>query len=168
MREEFVDNWKRAKSSSPKLEFYNQVKDRFEPENYLDLVNSTEARKSLTRYRISAHNLYIERGRYETPLVPREDRWCVCCFFNLGIKVVEDELHVLTKCPLYTSLKNKFNFSPPDIDDLVKSLSIKSTNAPWINSIANTIHAILTTNNGYTNYYKSMDFHSKTGACVTM
>ena len=34
MREEFVDTWKTAKASSPKLEFYDQIKHEFEPETY--------------------------------------------------------------------------------------------------------------------------------------
>ena len=67
MKEEFVDNWKQAKSDSPKLEFYNKIKTEFGPEKYLTLVRDQEARKSLTRLRISPHNLFIERGRYESP-----------------------------------------------------------------------------------------------------
>ena len=70
MREEFVDTWKSAKASSPKLEFYNQIKHDFEPETYLGVVKIPNARKSFkTRFRISCHDLdlYIERGRYETP-----------------------------------------------------------------------------------------------------
>ena len=38
MREEFVEMWKRAKSSSPKLEFYNMIKQDFTPETYLKVV----------------------------------------------------------------------------------------------------------------------------------
>ncbi|KAL5258550.1 hypothetical protein ACHWQZ_G009135 [Mnemiopsis leidyi] len=75
MRGDFVEKWKSAKRVSPKLEFYNSLKNEFGPEKYLNLVKCPDARKSLTRLRISAHNLYIERGRYETPLVPRADRW---------------------------------------------------------------------------------------------
>ena len=52
MREEFVDTWKSAKASSPKLEFYNQIKHEFEPETYLGVVKFPDARKSLTRFRI--------------------------------------------------------------------------------------------------------------------
>ena len=100
MRGEFVEKWKSAKIASPKLEFYNRIKSEFGPEKYLDLVKSPDARKSLTRLRISAHNLYIEKGRYETPLVPRAERWCVYCKLNLGVETIEDELHVLTQCPL--------------------------------------------------------------------
>ena len=91
MKEEFVDNWKQAKSDSPKLEFYNKIKTEFGPEKYLTPVRDQEARKSLTRLRISAHNLFIERGRYESPLIPCADCTCVFCSTNLGTKCIEDE-----------------------------------------------------------------------------
>ena len=102
MREEFVEIWKQAKSDSPKLDFYNKIKTEFGPgpEQYLTFVRDPEARKSLTRLRISAHNLFVERGRYETPLIPRDERNCVYCSVNFGSKEIEDELHVLVKCPL--------------------------------------------------------------------
>ena len=57
MRGEFVEKWKSAKIASPKLEFYDRIKSEFGPEKYLDLVKCPDARKSLTRLRISAHNL---------------------------------------------------------------------------------------------------------------
>ena len=50
--------------------------------------------------RISAHNLFFERERYENPLIPRDERTCVYCSANFGSKKIEDELHVLVKCPL--------------------------------------------------------------------
>jgi len=43
MREQFVDTWKTAKASSPKLEFYNQIKHEFETETYLGVVKFPDA-----------------------------------------------------------------------------------------------------------------------------
>ena len=51
------------------------------------------------------HNLYIECGRYETPVVPRDRRWCIHCLQNLTSKTVEDVLHVLVDCPLYDPIR---------------------------------------------------------------
>ena len=65
----------------------------FEPETYLGMMKISDARKSLTRFRISCHNLYIERGRYENPLAPREHRWCTFYFFSKGLKPIEDKIH---------------------------------------------------------------------------
>lgn len=95
MRQEFVKHWKQAKNASPKLEFYNQIKENFATEEYLSKISNPQHRASFTRLRISAHNLYVERGRYETPAIPREDRWCIYCYFNYGHKCIEDEHHVL-------------------------------------------------------------------------
>ena len=72
MREEFVEIWQSAKAFSLKLEFYNLFKHDFNPENYLSSVKLADTLKSLTKLRISYHNLYIKRGRYETPIVPRD------------------------------------------------------------------------------------------------
>ena len=168
MKEEFVDNWKQAKSDSPKLEFYNKIKTEFGPEKYLTLVRDQEARKSLTRLRISAHNLFIERGRYESPLIPRADRTCVFCSTNLGTKCIEDEYHALVECPLYLPLKKKFGFYPTSDWDLVDSFSSQDISAKDATAIAKTVHAILNTNAGYTNYYKSEDFHTNFGSCIIL
>jgi hypothetical protein len=47
----------------------------------------------MTRFRISAHKLYIETGRYLGIL--RQDRICTRCSIN----EVEDEQHYLFTCP---------------------------------------------------------------------
>ena len=168
MREEFIEIWKAAKASSSKLEFYNLIKNDFVPEKYLSRVTIPDARKSLTRLRTSCHNLYIERGRYETPLVPREDRWCVYCFYSTGLKHVEDENHVLTYCPLYSPIRTKFQFHPDDVNKLAGLLSDSNLPPDKITCIARAVHAILSTNESYTAYYKSPDFHSNVGDCVLM
>ena len=168
MREEFVDKWKLAKSTSPKLEFYNSIKHDFGLEKYLCLVKTADARKSLTRLRISAHNLFIERGRYEIPAISRADRWCVHCKLTSGNEYVEDEMHVLTECPLYSKARSKFKFSPNTPDELVSSLSDQKITDMQATAIAKTVHAILTTNHCYTEYYKSQDFHSCFGNCIIL
>ena len=168
MKEEFVDNWKQAKADSPKLEFYNKIKSEFGPEKYLTLVRDPEARKSLTRFRISAHNLFIERGRYETPIIPRADRTCIFCSVNFGAKSIEDEHHVLVGCPLYRTVKIKSGFYPSSDCALVDSLSNQDISPKDATKIAKTVHAILTTNTAYTNYYKSNGFHIIYENCIIL
>ncbi|KAL5264769.1 hypothetical protein ACHWQZ_G005741 [Mnemiopsis leidyi] len=168
MKEEFVDNWKQAKADSPKLEFYNKIKSEFGPEKYLTLVRDPEARKSLTRFRISAHNLFIERGRYETPIIPRADRTCIFCSVNFGAKSIEDEHHVLVGCPLYRTVKIKSGFYPSSDCALVDSLSNQDISPKDATKIAKTVHAILTTNTAYTNYYKSNGFHIIYDNCIIL
>ena len=60
-------------------------------------MSNSKLRKSLTRFRISCHRLFIETGRYSIPKIPAEDRLCKFC----NLTRVEDEMHFLTVCPLY-------------------------------------------------------------------
>ena len=134
------------------------MKNDFGPEKYLDLVKCTEARKSLNRLyrdnyvlnvilfyhnskffqkkRLSVYNLYIERDKYETPLVPKADYWCVYRKLNLGDVATEDEFQTLAQCPLYTRVRNKFKFHPKDPSELAVLLSNQNLTAVQATSIA--------------------------------
>ena len=56
-------------------------------------------RTVLTRWRLSNHNLQIERGRYTVPSTPRENRLCTLC------ETVEDEHHVIFHCPRFDDVR---------------------------------------------------------------
>ena len=107
LQEDFKKNWSDARKVSPKLEFYDSIKASFEPETYLSNVTNSNHRKSLTRLRLSCHNLFVERGRYEIPLIPRQNRICLFCKYQNGLSHVEDEWHALTECPLYIPCRKK-------------------------------------------------------------
>ena len=49
------------------------IKINSESEDYLTTL-SVEHRRSFSRFRISSHNLAIERGRYTRPPIPVQDR----------------------------------------------------------------------------------------------
>ena len=98
----FSAKWEEGLNNSPKLEFYKTLKGSFGFENYLSVINDDKQRNALTRLRISAHNLHIERGRYARPPLPRDNRFCLYCKITQNQLVVEDELHVLNDCPLYS------------------------------------------------------------------
>ena len=55
-------------------------------ENYLDFIKEKKYRFALTRFRLSSHDLAIERGRYENIV-----RICVFCNSNF----VESEYHLI-------------------------------------------------------------------------
>jgi hypothetical protein len=57
---------------------------------------------ALSRFRLSSHQLEIERGRYSN--IPRDERKCKFCNLN----VIENEYHFLLICPLYTSIRQKY------------------------------------------------------------
>ena len=101
----FCLKWKEAKICSPKLEFYNTLKHEFGPEKYL-LIPDCKHRKALSKFRISSHNLYIERGRYTKPITPRDERICLFCLHNSNSAVVESELHTINDCALYSTIRN--------------------------------------------------------------
>ena len=82
--------------NSGKLTTYFMFKENFIMENYM-YIKSHEIRKSICRFRISAHDLRIEKGRYESvknsagqriPL-ERNKRICLMCNQNC----IEDEYH---------------------------------------------------------------------------
>ena len=81
------------------LRAYKLVKQTFGIETYLDNVSDKNTRKGLCCFRISAHRLRIERGRYwrEKP----EERLCN------SSNVVDNEIHFLCQCKKYDTLRLK-------------------------------------------------------------
>jgi hypothetical protein len=55
----------------------------------------------MTQLRISAHCLNIERGRYNKPKIPREERFCKFCQFC-------PEEHFLISCHKYKDIRKTF------------------------------------------------------------
>ena len=100
-KKQFRDAWDGNLTISRKLCFYKTLKSSFKKEPYLDLVNNYKDRNNLTRLRISAHHLEIERGRYNN--VPKENRTCAWCKLCLGSDIIEDETHLLNECDLYAA-----------------------------------------------------------------
>ena len=101
----FREKWVDAKNSSPKLDFYKNLKGDYGEVDYLTNIKNHKHRSALTRLRISAHNLFIERGRYAKPPISREDRICIYCKHNYQNNVVESEMHVLDACTLYCGIR---------------------------------------------------------------
>jgi hypothetical protein len=75
----FINEWNRNKEkfSDGKLGTYITVKNNFGFEKYVDQMKNFEQRRTLTRFRISAHKLAIDTGRYKG--IPRHDRICTRC-----------------------------------------------------------------------------------------
>ena len=62
-----------------KLRFYETFKGAFKIEPYLEVVSNRNQRCHLTRMRISAHSLAVEKLRYSVPKVPYSERYCRFC-----------------------------------------------------------------------------------------
>ena len=86
----------KSEEKMSKLRTYKLIKNKFGIEKYLEL-NERSVRKALSAFRISAHKLNIERGRYLNLKV--EDRQCSIC------NVIEDEIHALCQCKKFNVLR---------------------------------------------------------------
>ena len=103
----FIRKWKstlreNASKQNGKLRTYALFKDIFEREKYLSGIKKYSVRKCFTKFRISAHLLETERGRYKNiDLIDRK-----CSFCDKG--AIEDEIHLLFNCPLYENKRKTF------------------------------------------------------------
>jgi hypothetical protein len=100
----YVINWKKGicdVTLNPKLRSYCTYKQGFYMESYLKQIGDFKLRKILTRFRLSCHNLAIEKGRHCKPKLPVEKRICEYCQDN----AVENESHFLMECSLYNDLR---------------------------------------------------------------
>jgi hypothetical protein len=74
-------------------------KQAFGCESYLLCIKDHKLRRTLSRLRLSSHDLCIETGRYTKPKTPVENRICTLC--NVGI--IEDEYHFIMECERYSN-----------------------------------------------------------------
>ena len=81
---------------------YARFKHEFEMEHYLDFITEKKYKIALTKFRLSSHDLAIERGRFEH--IERNNRLCRYCNLNM----IENEYHFLLVCPLYRDLRKKY------------------------------------------------------------
>ena len=97
LMDQFIQEWRTMLSETAgKLRTYKLFKSHFEIESYLNLP--VHLRVPLTKFRVSAHALRIETGRYNRPhKLALEERLCWFCK-----NTVEDEMHFLLECPLYS------------------------------------------------------------------
>ena len=86
-----------------KLRFYSQFKSCFKTEYYVQNVKNRNQRCWLSRLRISAHNLAMEKLRYCKPPIPADLRFCNYCgggSQNVP-KFQDSETHFLMECKTF-------------------------------------------------------------------
>ena len=81
-----------------KLRTYALVKTEAGLEDYLESVRNVSVRTQFTKFRISDHNLEIEKGRHRG--LSADQRFCPFCEYE-----VENEIHFLLECPIYKGLR---------------------------------------------------------------
>ena len=89
-----------------RFHFYNKVTKCYRMEPYL-AFNDFEIRRTMSRFRLSAHDLAVEKGRQQN--IPRNDRLCKMC------GVIEDEEHLLNECSIYQNERQNFLANIPSV-----------------------------------------------------
>ena len=69
----YTDEWNKCMHREPKMRTYRVFKSSFEKETYLSISNIKQ-RNAMSRFRISAHHLAIEQGRYKRCIY-------LCCIY---------------------------------------------------------------------------------------
>ena len=82
-------------------------------EPYLLTITNKESRRKLSKLRCGNQDLAIETGHYKKQVV--EERLCLNC------NKLEDKLHFLTECELFTIVREKFFKDLSEIDPNLKS-----------------------------------------------
>ena len=95
---------KATADSDSKLGAYYKVNPDLQNMSYETLFEPD--RVITSRYRTGSHNLMVERGRISNPIIPREERLCIC---NTEIQTLE---HCLLRCPLLQELYTEYDKFP--------------------------------------------------------
>lgn len=103
-KDKYITYWNQLTQSQHKLETYLALNRQYTVADYLSTVTDKNLRKTLTMYRLSDHDLAIEKGRHRQTWLPREER--LCCLCDEG--AVETELHFLTQCENYRNIREEF------------------------------------------------------------
>ena len=96
-RDNYDRFWKVELDNSPKATSYKTYKNNINFESYLQHFKKFKLRIGLSRFRLSNHNLMIEKGRHFKPKLERNERKCYVCKNQ-----IENEEHFLLNCPLFT------------------------------------------------------------------
>ena len=73
--------------------------------SYLSTVRSVQARRHLAQFRLGSHWLQVDHGRSGRDRLPRGQRMCSRC----SSSAVDDEFHMLFRCPAFSELRLKFS-----------------------------------------------------------
>ena len=104
MKNKYLLYWKSNLEKSKKLRFYESFNERYEEEMYLQTIHDFNQRKQFTKFRISNHQLAIEKSRYLPQKIQASQRLCIFCDKH----EVETEEHLLYQCSLYNNLRHDF------------------------------------------------------------
>ena len=122
----FTQQWRKDIESSSKLRTYALVRKYFCVEPYILHTRGSHLITLMAIYRMSSHDLNIERGRYNNPITPVNQRICTRCELN----EIDDEIHLLLHCSAMNN-KRKILF-----DSVTAIINIQPTNEMFPRIIA--------------------------------
>lgn len=99
-RESLNADISRSGRGGNKLRTYRLFKDSYNTENYCKIPLPFSHRSAFAKFRCGVAPLRIETGRYENVSV--NERVCSVC-----TNEVEDEAHVILRCPLYNNFRDE-------------------------------------------------------------
>jgi hypothetical protein len=99
----FKQHWINSIDQSTSLPLYNYFKPVFGQEQYLNKL-PVKSMVAISKLRLSSHCLRIVTSRYTNNRIPLEERLCTLCNLN----EIEDEFHLVLKCPVYNDLRKRF------------------------------------------------------------
>ena len=124
MTDQFIQSMFSVFDTSPKCFIYKYMVNNLCLQSYLQKPITFKHKQILCKYRISAHSLFIETGRYYN--IDRYNRICPLCNMN----VVEDEYHFILVCPFYNTLRGRYikfyYYNKPSTFKLIQLLSINN------------------------------------------
>ena len=97
LKDQYLQNWHERVSLSAKLVSYIGFTTMYNLELYLHQITNRKYRRVISKFRISAHDLKIERGRYSG--VDRNDRICKWC---------RRTFHFVLICIIYKEFRQKY------------------------------------------------------------
>jgi hypothetical protein len=101
LMQQYENKWVNIINLKPKLELYRQYKNKYNEEAYCNVSLKRGQRSVLAKIRLGVFPINLEIGRYSG--IPREERLCICC----QMKEIENEFHILFKCPIYNIERGK-------------------------------------------------------------
>ena len=105
----YMNQWKRQISVTPKLRFFDIFKVGYRSEHYVNTLTNRSHRSLLAQLRLGILPLRIETGRYED--IPIEYRFCLYCNQNC----IESEFHFMLYCDKYNEIRYElFNNVRPE------------------------------------------------------
>ena len=125
LKDNLLQEWYSDINESSKAYHYKNFKCILEAETYLSLDMSSKYIRTFSKFRCSAHHLFVETGQHTG--IPYQQRICPFCTLH----EIEDEYHFVFICPLYADLRvlyfpEKYTYCRPSLDIFYEMMKSKN------------------------------------------